>query len=191
MTRKFGESKYANKYLEDRYGKIYNLTFDCNEELKKSIILDHDKDQLKRMLKRVEATINIEKDTQTLFSQPYSIILVMITVMMSAGMAMISSLMSFMSNIFGRFLDSKDVKKINFDELFNSIGDFTPVIQYALLIAFFPFLALIIYWYFSFKRNKKIIEKRYVLLILLRESLENYDDVKQQIKQKKLIESNL
>ncbi|MCY7449239.1 hypothetical protein [Bacillus altitudinis] len=191
MTRKFGESKYANKYLEDRYGKIYKLTFDCNEELQKSIILDHDKDQLKRMLKRVEATINVEKDTQTLFSQPYSIILVMITVMMSAGMAMISNLMSIMSNIFGRFLDSKDVKKINFDELFNSIGDFTSVIEYALLIAFFPFLALIIYWYFSVKRNKKIIEKRYVLLILLRESLENYDVVKQQIKQEELIESNL
>lgn len=37
MTRKFGESKYANKYLEDRYGKIYNLTFDCNEELKNQL----------------------------------------------------------------------------------------------------------------------------------------------------------
>ncbi|PRS61104.1 hypothetical protein C6344_04180 [Bacillus sp. GBSW19] len=181
MTRKLGEAKYVKSYLEHRYGKIYNTTFDDDVELQKTIILEHDKDQLNRLLKRIEASISIEKDTQTLFSQPFSIILVMITVMMSAGMAMVSSLMSFMSSIFGKYLDSKDVKEINFDELFNSLSDFTPVIRYALSISFVPFLFLIIFWYFSYKRQKKFVGKLYVILVLLEECIEHYDEVKQQV----------
>lgn len=70
---------------------LHKNTFDEDLKLQKDIILDHDKDELNRMLKRIEASIEVEKDTQTLYSQPISILLVMITVMMSAGMAIISN----------------------------------------------------------------------------------------------------
>ncbi|MGI1832955.1 hypothetical protein [Bacillus altitudinis] len=185
MTRKLGESKYAIKYLTGRYKKKYKKmlhknTFDEDLKLQKDIILDHDKDELNRMLKRVEASIEVEKDTQTLYSQPISILLVMITVMMSAGMAIISNFFSLMSNIYGKYLDSKDIKKINFNELFNSLNDFTPVIQYVLVSAGVPFLILIVFWNCSVKRRKKSIGRLYTTLALLEDCIENYDKVVKQ-----------
>ncbi|MES9718933.1 hypothetical protein, partial [Bacillus safensis] len=70
MTRKLGESRYVTKYLKDRYKKkykkmLYKTTFDEDVKLQKDIILDHDKDELDMMLKRIEASIDVEKDTQT------------------------------------------------------------------------------------------------------------------------------
>lgn len=62
-----------------------------------------------------------------------------------------------MSNIYGKYLDSKDIKKINFNELFNSLNDFTPVIQYVLVSAGVPFLILIVFWNCSVKKRKKSI----------------------------------
>ncbi|MEH7234403.1 hypothetical protein V7070_19515, partial [Bacillus safensis] len=177
MTRKLGESRYVTKYLKDRYKKkykkmLYKTTFDEDVKLQKDIILDHDKDELDMMLKRIEASIDVEKDTQTLYSQPFSIILVMITVMMSASMAMVSSFMSLMSNIFGKYLDSKDIKKINFNELFNSLSSFTPVIQYVLVSAAVPFLVLMFFWNFIYKRRQKSIGRLYATLVLLEECIE-------------------
>lgn len=177
MIRKLGESKSVTKYLKGRYKKIYKTNFDENVVLQKKIILDHDKEELNRMLKRVKAAIEVEKDTQALNSQPFSIILVMITVMTSAGMAMITSFMSFISIIFGKYLDSKDVKEINFNDLFNSLTDFTPVIKYVLLISGLPFMILIVYWCFTYKRNRILINRLYKILVLLEECLEDYDKV--------------
>ncbi|MCY7584602.1 hypothetical protein MH138_07890 [Bacillus safensis] len=180
MTRTFGEAKNTNIYLENRYGKIYDLTFDGDKKLQKSIILDHDKDELKRMLKNTEAAINVAKDTEALYIQPYSIILVMITVIMSVGMTMISTLTSLLSNIFGRYLDSKNSKDIDFSQLFDSMAGFKPVMQYALWIAIVPFIVLIIFWLVTSKRTKANVEKRYTVFVLLNECLENYDYEKKQ-----------
>ncbi|EKF36683.1 hypothetical protein [Bacillus xiamenensis] len=123
MTRKLGESKAVTTYLKGRYKKNYKkiikTTFDEDVKLQNDIILDHDKDELNRMLKRIEASIELEKDTQTLYNQPFSIILVMITVMSSTGMAIISIFM----NIFGKYLDSED---INSEDLLNSLQGFIP-----------------------------------------------------------------
>lgn len=177
MTIKFGEAKNVTKYLKGRYKKIYKTNFDEGVALQKKIILDHDKDELNRMLKRVEAAIEVEKDTQTLYSQPFSILLVMITVMMSTGMAMITTFMSFMNNIFGKYLDSKDVKEINFNDLFNSLDDFTPVIRYVLIISSLPFMILSVYWCFTYWRKRILIKRLYQILVLLKECIEYYDYV--------------
>lgn len=181
MTRKLGESKDVTKYLKGRYKKKYKkilkTTFDEDVKLQKDIILDHDKDELNMMLKRIEASIEVEKDTQSLYSQPFSIILVMVTVMMSASMAMVSSFMSLLNNIFGKYLDSQDIKKINFNELFNSLSSFKPVIQYVLVSAAVPFLVLMVFWICIYKKRHKSIGRLYATLVLLEECIENYDKV--------------
>ncbi|MCM3138159.1 MULTISPECIES: hypothetical protein [Bacillus] len=182
MTRKLGESKDVTKYLKGRYKKkykkiLYKTTFDEDVKLQKDIILDHDKDELNMMLKRIEASIEVEKDTQTLYSQPFSIILVMLTVMMSASMAMISSFMSLMSNIFGKYLDSKDIKKIDFNELLNSLYNFKPVIQYVLVSVAVPFLVLMVFWTCIYSKRHKSIGRLYATLVLLEECIENYEKV--------------
>ncbi|MCM3045195.1 MULTISPECIES: hypothetical protein [Bacillus] len=186
MTRKLGESKGVTKYLKGRYKKKYKkilkTTFDEDVKLQKDIILDHDKDELNMMLKRIEASIEVEKDTQSLYSQPFSIILVMVTVMMSASMAMVSSFMSLMNNIFGKYLDSQDIKKINFNELFDSLSSFKHVIQYVLISAAVPFLVLMVFWTCIYTKRHKSIGRLYATLVLLEECIENYDQVvKQQI----------
>lgn len=64
MTRDYGESKYVSNYLSARYGEIYELNFKDQKELRESIILDHDKSELKRMLRRSESQIKRAKDIQ-------------------------------------------------------------------------------------------------------------------------------
>lgn len=101
----------------------------------------------------------------------------MITVMLSASMAMVSSFMSLMSNIFGKYLDSQDIKKINFNELFNSLSSFKPVIQYVLVSAAVPFLVLMVFWTCIYTKRHKSIGRLYATLVLLEECIENYDNV--------------
>lgn len=72
MSRNFGESKGIRTYLENRYGKIHNLTIDEEKELQKTIILDHEEDDLKRMFNKAEGAINISKDSQSLHVRPFS-----------------------------------------------------------------------------------------------------------------------
>lgn len=179
MTKKLGESKSVTTYLKGRYKKIYKkiikTTFDEDVKLQNDIILDHDKDELNRKLKRIEASIEIEKDTQTLYNQPFSIILVMITVMSSTGMAIISIFMNF----FGKYLDRKD---INPEELLNSLQGFIPSIQYLLSSVGLTFLILICFWVWAYQRRIKSIGRLYATLVLLEECIENYDKVvKQQV----------
>lgn len=79
LTRNYNEAKSTIKYLKKRYGKFYNLTNDGQKELQKSIILDHNKDDLNRMLRRIKVDIEVAKDTQAIsVLPPYNFLLVMI-----------------------------------------------------------------------------------------------------------------
>lgn len=71
MTREFGKSKYVKKYLENRYGEIYNLTFDEQADLRKSIVMDHDLTDIERMLRRTKSSIEGAKDSQPIYKRNY------------------------------------------------------------------------------------------------------------------------
>ncbi|MGD7063259.1 hypothetical protein ACQCU3_17380 [Bacillus altitudinis] len=181
MTRNYNEAKTTMKYLENRYGKFYNLTNDGQKELQKSIILDHYKDDLNRMLRRIKGDIEVAKDTQTVNVQPYNFLLVMIASLGSAGVAMLTGGMLFLNSVFSKYLDSKAVSKMEASDILNAI-DFGSIIQIGVIAVSLPFFVIFIVWGFHSKKLTKDVDKRYIIKIFLEECLEDYNKITQQVK---------
>lgn len=140
LTRNYNEAKSTIKYLKKRYGKFYNLTNDGQKELQKSIILDHNKDDLNRMLRRIKVDIEVAKDTQAIsVLPPYNFLLVMIASLGSAGVAMLTGGMLFLNSVFSKYLDSKEVSKTEASDILNAI-DIGSIIQIGVIAVSLPFL---------------------------------------------------
>ncbi|WP_114150684.1 hypothetical protein ACCO40_06610 [Bacillus spizizenii] len=180
MSRKLGESRVILNYLENRYGKIYNLTMDEEKELQKSIILDHDKDDLKKMFNRVEGSINIAKDSQALNVQPFSFFMAMITVFSSASVGLIAAFMTMLNSLFGKYLDGEDIKKDEISDLLNSF-DFSSIYYPVVWSIAGPFVVVLIYWLFFYRRTTAKIDKRYYVNVLLKECIDDYEKVKHKV----------
>ncbi|WP_063623057.1 hypothetical protein [Bacillus halotolerans] len=180
MTRNLGESKVILTYLENRYGKIFNLTMDEEKELQKTIILDHEEDDLKKMFNRVEGAINIAKDSQSLNVQPFSFFMVMITVLSSAAVGVLTASMALLNSIFGKYLDDKKMSKKEISDLLTSL-DFTPVFHSVIWAVAIPFLIVLIVWGLYHRSVTKNIDKRYSVYILLKECIDDYDKIKRQV----------
>ncbi|AWQ14349.1 MULTISPECIES: hypothetical protein [Bacillus] len=180
MSRNFGESKGIRTYLENRYGKIHNLTIDEEKELQKTIILDHEEDDLKRMFNKAEGAINISKDSQSLHVQPFSFFMVMITVLSSAAVGVFSSAMGLLNSIYGKYIDGKKLSKEQISGLLDSL-DFTPIFRSVLWAVAIPFFIVLIAWFFFYRRETAKIDKRYIIYVLLKECIDNYDKIKGQV----------
>lgn len=180
MTRNYNEAKTTMKYLENRYGKFYNLTNDGQKELQKSIILDHNKDDLNRMLRRIKGGIEVAKDTQEINVKPYNFFMVMIASLGSAGVAMLTGGMLFLNSVFSKYLDSKAVSKMEASDILNVI-DFGSIIQIGILAVGLPFLLILAIWGFHSNKLAKNVDKRYIIKIFLEECLEDYNKVTQQV----------
>ncbi|AVM25555.1 hypothetical protein [Bacillus pumilus] len=180
LTRNYNEAKSTIKYLEKRYGKFYNLTNDGQKELQKSIILDHNKVDLNRMLRRIKGGIEVAKDTQAINVLPYNFLLVMIASLGSAGVAMLTGRMLFLNSVFNKYLDSKEVSKTEASDILNAI-DFGSIIQIGVLAVSLPFFIIFIVWGFHSKSLTKDVDKSYTIKIFLEECLEDYNKVTQQV----------
>ncbi|KKD42547.1 hypothetical protein MHB66_08630 [Bacillus sp. FSL L8-0167] len=181
LTRNYNEAKSTIKYLKKRYGKFYNLTNDGQKELQKSIILDHNKDDLNRMLRRIKVDIEVAKDTQAIsVLPPYNFLLVMIASLGSAGVAMLTGGMLFLNSVFSKYLDSKEVSKTEASDILNAI-DIGSIIQIGVIAVSLPFFIIFIVWGFHSKSVTKDVDKNYIIKILLEECLEDYNKVTQQV----------
>lgn len=181
LTRNYNEAKSTIKYLKKRYGKFYNLTNDGQKELQKSIILDHNKDDLNRMLRRIKVDIEVAKDTQAIrVLPPYNFLLVMIASLGSAGVAMLTGGMLFLNSVFSKYLDSKEVSKTEASDILNAI-DIGSIIQIGVIAVSLPFFIIFIVWGFQSKSVTKDVDKNYIIKILLEECLEDYNKVTQQV----------
>lgn len=180
MTRNLGESKIILTYLENRYGKIFNLTMDEEKELQKTIILDHEEDDLNKMFNRVEGAINIAKDCQALNVQPFSFFMVMITVISSAAIGVFTAFMALLNSIFGKYLDGEKMNKKELSNLLTSL-DFTPVFHSVIWAIAIPFLVVLIVWGLYHRRVTKNIDKRYSVYVLLKECIDDYEKIKGQV----------
>lgn len=180
MTRNYNEAKTTIKYLENRYGKFYNLTNDGQKELQKSIILDHNKDDLNRMLRRIKGGIEVAKDTQAINVQPFSFFMVMIAALSSASIGIMTAAMAFLNSVFSKYLDTKDLTKMDASELLNII-DFATVIRTTILAVGVPFILIFVIWGIQHRVLTKNVDKRYIIKIFLEECLEDYNKVTQQV----------
>ena len=180
MTRNYNEAKTTIKYLENRYGKFYNLTNDEQKELQKSIILDHNKDDLNRMLRRIKGGIEVAKDTQAINVQPFSFFMVMIAALSSASIGIMTAAMAFLNSVFSKYLDTKDLSKMDASELLNVI-DFATVIRTTVLAVGVPFILIFVIWGLQHRVLTRNVDKRYIIKIFLEECLEDYNKVTQQV----------
>lgn len=167
-------------YLKNRYGKIYNLTMGEEKELQETIILDHDIDDLNRMLKRVEGSINIAKDSQTLNVQPFSFFMVLITAFSSATVGLVAASITMFNSFIGKYLDDKEIKKDEILNMMNSIN-FSPIFQSVAKSIAVPFIIVFFTWFLFYWRSTAKIDKRYNVYVLLKECIEYYDKVKNQM----------
>ncbi|EMI13910.1 hypothetical protein C883_3278 [Bacillus stratosphericus LAMA 585] len=180
MTRNYNEAKTTIKYLENRYGKFYNLTNDGQKELQKAIILDHNKDDLNRMLRRIKGGIEVAKDTQAINVQPFSFFMVMIAALSSASIGIMTAAMAFLNSVFSKYLDTKDLTKMDASELLNVI-DFATVIRTTILAVGVPFILIFVIWGIQHRVLTKNVDKRYIIKIFLEECLEDFNKVTQQV----------
>ncbi|MGM0947879.1 MAG: hypothetical protein ACQEWT_03280 [Bacillota bacterium] len=179
MTRNLGESKIILTYLENRYGKIHNLTMDEEKELQKTIILDHEKSDLKKMFNKAEGAINISKDSQSLHVQPFSFFMVMITVLSSAAVGVLSPAIGLLNSIYGKYIEDKKLNKEEISGLLDSL-DFTPIFQSVLWAVAIPFFIVLIAWFLFYRRETAKIDKRYTIYVLLKECIDDYARIKGQ-----------
>ncbi|MCY8114087.1 hypothetical protein MOC36_15620 [Bacillus spizizenii] len=114
MTRKFGQSKYVKSYLENRYGKIYNLTFDEQTDLKKSIVMDHDKNDIERMLRRVNSSIEGAKDSQAIYNIPFTFFAVLLSIVASMAIALITVTLTSYNTLLKNYLGEEKLSKEEF-----------------------------------------------------------------------------
>ncbi|MGS0929534.1 hypothetical protein [Bacillus safensis] len=184
MTRNYNEAKTTIKYLENRYGKFYNLTNDEQKELQKSIILDHNKDDLNRMLRRIKGGIEVAKDTQAINVQPFSFFMVMIAALSSASIGIMTAAMAFLNSVFSKYLDTKDLTKMDASELLNVI-DFATVIRTTILAVGVPFILIFVIWGLQHRVLTRNVDKRYIIKIFLEECLEDFNKVTQQVEPEK------
>ncbi|KDE29901.1 hypothetical protein [Bacillus altitudinis] len=181
LTRNYNEAKTTIKYLEKRYGKkIYNLTIDGQKELQRLIILDHNKDDLKRMLRRIKSDIEIAKDTQSINVLPFNFFMVMIGTLGSASIGTMSFLFILINSLYNKYLETIDLSNVEVSELTNFI-DFTSILRLMIIVICIPFLVILVIWGFEHKKLTSNVDKRYFIFILLEECLEFHNNISQQV----------
>ncbi|KFI02023.1 hypothetical protein P8846_11080 [Bacillus spizizenii] len=182
MTRKFGQSKYVKSYLENRYGKIYNLTFDEQTDLKKSIVMDHDKNDIERMLRRVNSSIEGAKDSQAIYNIPFTFFAVLLSIVASMAIALITVTLTSYNTLLKNYLGEEKLSKEEFLNWLKSL-DYSSVFQVAVFYVFLCFIVIAIAYGLYLYRMAGKIDKRYYLNDILQECKDEYEDLKKQNKQ--------
>lgn len=180
LTKNLGESRIIQTYLKKKYGKFHNLTVDAEKALQSRIIQDHKKEDIRRMLNRIEGSINIAKDTQSLTVQPFSFFMVLLTAFSSVTVGMVTASLNLFNGLLNKYIGDKEITKDQLIQMINSL-DMTPIFKSAILAVAAPFVVIILWWIFFFKRTTKKIDKNYVAYTLLKECIEEYDKVKIEI----------
>ncbi|MFB4185065.1 hypothetical protein [Bacillus velezensis] len=179
MTREFGKSKYVKKYLENRYGEIYNLTFDEQADLRKSIVMDHDLTDIERMLRRTKSSIEGAKDSQPIYNIPFTFFAVLLSIVATMAIALITVTLTFYNTLLRSYLGEEKLSKEKFLSLTKSI-DYSPVFQVAVFYVFLCFLIIAIGYGLYLYRMAGKIDKRNYLKDILEECKDEYEELKKQ-----------
>ncbi|MBW3702084.1 hypothetical protein NST15_03480 [Bacillus sp. FSL R5-0820] len=176
MTRDYGESKYVSNYLSARYGEIYELNFKDQKELRESIILDHDKSELKRMLRRSESQIKRAKDIQPLHNIVFNFITVLLPVLTTVIIGMITVTFTMFNTLLKNHLGEEKISK---DELFEWLKslDPSPVFQLSLYMILIAFVILGVFYILYVRNREKNMDRRYYLSDLLKDCIIEYNKI--------------
>ncbi|USK44664.1 hypothetical protein [Cytobacillus oceanisediminis] len=172
MKRDLSSTKNIIKYLEGRYGKFHNQTFCDDLTFIKNVKSDHTYEQLVMMKRRIDGSISVKKDANSMSINPITMLPVFLTLLITIilGFSTISSnaILSYLTNSVNLNRETmsqeqltKIINSLNFTDIFNVIMNYFGLFCIVILFSIFYLGGVQI----------KAISKLYTCSILLEEAI--------------------
>jgi hypothetical protein len=173
MSNSFDSSKSVVKYLYTRYGKLHKKTLKEQIDTIREIKAKHNQEQIKIMRRILGGDIEIAKEEKDFFSQPLTLFLGFLTIIVTLTISLITVIMS----ILGKAVDSKIDKTTDNEDIEQIIkgviNDTYPIYDSTALYVSITFIILIGLWAGLLSIYKYKFTRRRYALNILEESIKN------------------
>ncbi|MFP7236201.1 hypothetical protein [Bacillus altitudinis] len=149
----FLEAEEIKKYLKKRYGVPQNIASQL--DFKKAIIRDHNNNEIKQMIKRLDSELAIWKDRSSLKLIPFSLFA-----------ALMTSITTVFVSVFVYFYSSEHSALIGFTSKEAQIMAFIIIITILSV-----FILTFLLWFSIDRVNQKFLQANYTYKLLLKEAL--------------------
>lgn len=173
MKRDFKQAKKVVKYLEGRYGSIRKHTINDDIVIVNDICDDHSLEEIEMMEKRINASINLNRDTSYVNNHPMNLMVALFTTvsasllaMVTIGSQMIISYAGHLTNVY-----DKQITPEILNEMMKSM-DFSSIMGIAIVYIGLVFLMLFIGTHIINSLIEKKSNRIYMYSVLIEEAIE-------------------